>query len=129
MIALAKAIASKKFSTVVVATAFAKRAIIAYQLMCCLTEWFMDEAIEQAKLLDDYLEDNGKPIGPLHGVPISVKLQISIAGHWSMAGTLNTFQKASRDSQLIAILRNAGSVFYCKTNQPQSLMSLESLSI
>ncbi|KAM0426358.1 hypothetical protein ACHAPT_008399 [Fusarium lateritium] len=129
VIALAEAIASKKFSAVAVATAFSKRAIIAHQLTCCLTEWFMDEAIEQARALDAYLEEHGKPMGPLHGVPISVKIRISIAGHWSMAGTLDTLQKATKDSQLISILRNAGAVFYCKTNQPQSLMHLESLSI
>ncbi|UPL02751.1 hypothetical protein LCI18_013685 [Fusarium solani-melongenae] len=129
VVALAEAIASKTFSAVAVATAFAKRAIIAHQLTSCLTEWFMDEAIDQARMLDAYLKDNGKPIGPLHGVPISVKIRISIAGHWAMAGTLDTLQKASKDSQLIAILRNAGAVFYCKTNQPQSLMHLETLSI
>ncbi|KAK7211208.1 hypothetical protein V2G26_018386 [Clonostachys chloroleuca] len=126
---LAQAIACKKFSAVAVATAFSKRAIIAHQLTCCLTEWFMREAIAQAESLDDYLEKTGKPMGPLHGIPISVKLRISIAGHWSMAGTLDTLQKATKDSQLIAILRDAGAVFYCKTNQPQSLMHLESLSI
>lgn len=79
--ALAEAIASKRLSATVVATAFAKRAIIAHQLTCCLTEWFMDEALEQARILDAYLEEHGKPIGPPYGVPISVKLRISIAGH------------------------------------------------
>ncbi|KAM6512085.1 hypothetical protein FALCPG4_017071 [Fusarium falciforme] len=46
-----------------------------------------------------------------------------------MAASLETRQKADRDPQLVAILRKAGAVFYCKTTQPQSLMHLESLSI
>src|ERR1700753_2834148 len=50
---LAEAIAGKKYSAVSVVTAFAKRAIVAHQLTCCLTQWFMDEAIEQAKKLDE----------------------------------------------------------------------------
>lgn len=71
--ALANAIADGKLTSVAVATAFGKRAIIAHQLTCCLTEWFMDEAIERARYLDEYLEEHGKPVGPLHGVPISIK--------------------------------------------------------
>lgn len=71
--ALRDAISDGKLTSVAVATAFGKRAIIAHQLTCCLTEWFMDEAVERARYLDEYLEEHGKPVGPLHGVPISIK--------------------------------------------------------
>ncbi|KAK7214007.1 hypothetical protein V2G26_021185 [Clonostachys chloroleuca] len=127
--ALASAIASKKFSAVSVATAFSKRAIIAHQVTCCLTEWFMDEAIQQAQALDDHLEATGRTLGPLHGIPISIKEHIPLAGHWSSVGFLDTRTKDEEDCQMIAILRKAGAVFYCKTVQPQSLMHLESDSI
>jgi len=123
---LAEAIASKKYTAVIVATAFAKRAIIAHQLVCCLTQWFMDEAIVRAKELDEYLEKNGKTIGPLHGVPISIKEHIWIAGRASSAGTFSSMRKDAKDSQMVAILRSLGAVFYCKTNQPQAIMHLES---
>ncbi|EXJ60028.1 hypothetical protein A1O7_04177 [Cladophialophora yegresii CBS 114405] len=123
---LAEAIASKKHSAVEVVTAFAKRAIIAHQLTCCLTQWFMDEAIEQAKKLDEYLEKNGKTIGPLHGVPVSIKDHMPIAGTYSSYGYFGSIQHDEKDSQFIGILRSMGAVFYCKTNQPQSLMHLES---
>lgn len=33
-----------------------------------------DEAIERAKYCDEYLAREGKPIGPLHGLPISLKV-------------------------------------------------------
>ncbi|WAO97250.1 Acetamidase [Fusarium falciforme] len=127
--ALASAIASKKLKAVSVATAFGKRAILAHQVTCCLTEWFMDEAIQQAKALDDYLEATGKTVGPLHGVPISIKEHIPLAGHWSCVGFLDTRTKDEEDCHMTAILRQAGAVFYCKTVQPQSLMHLESDSI
>jgi amidase len=42
----------------------------------CLTETFFDEALERAKFLDEYMENEKKPIGPLHGVPISVKVSL-----------------------------------------------------
>lgn len=127
-VALAEAIAARKFTAVTVATAFAKRAIIAHQLTCCLTEWFMDEAVEQAKALDEFLEKNGKTVGPLHGVPISVKEMIPLAGHYSSLGFLVTRHRDEKDSQMLAILRKAGAVFYCKTAQPQGVMHLETVS-
>lgn len=127
-VALAEAIASKKLTAVAVATAFGKRAIIAHQLTCCLTEWFMDEAIERAKALDEHLETTGQTVGPLHGVPISVKEHMPVAGHFSATGYLDTRVLSKTDCQMIAILRKAGAVFYCKTLQPQGIMHLESVS-
>ncbi|KAH7156039.1 acetamidase [Dactylonectria macrodidyma] len=128
-VGLADAIARKKYTAVAVATAFCKRAIISHQLTCCLTQWFMDEAVEQAKKLDAYLTEHGKTVGPLHGVPISIKDHMPIAGTFSSLGCLSTIVKDDTDSHMIAILRASGAVFYCKTNQPQTLMHLESDSL
>lgn len=125
---LALAIASKDLTAVEVTRAFAKRAIISHQLTCCLTQWFMDEALKRAEELDDYLEEHGKPIGPLHGVPISIKEHIPVAGTFSSQGTLASTVFNKEDSHMVNILREAGAVFYCKTNQPQSIMHLESTS-
>ncbi|CAH0042498.1 unnamed protein product [Clonostachys rhizophaga] len=128
-VALAEAIASKKLTAVEVATAFAKRAIIAHQLTCCLVDWFLDEAIERARLLDRHLEETGKTVGPLHGVPISVKEHMPLAGHYSATGYWDTRVLDTEDCQMMAILRAAGAVFYCKTLQPQSIMHLETVSL
>ncbi|EHK20042.1 uncharacterized protein TRIVIDRAFT_47782 [Trichoderma virens Gv29-8] len=125
---LAALIASRKLTSVAVATAFSKRAIIVHQLTDCLTEWFMDDAIEQAKHLDEYLQSTGKTIGPLHGVPISVKIHLPLAGHFSEVGFSDTRVKDKEDCHIVAILRDAGAVFYCKTNQPQAIMHLETVS-
>lgn len=35
-------------------------------------------ALQRAKYLDDYLAENGKTVGPLHGLPISLKDQFRI---------------------------------------------------
>ncbi|KAF4466159.1 general amidase [Fusarium albosuccineum] len=123
---LLQALASRKYTAVAVATAFCKRAIIAHQLTCCLTQWLMDDAINQAQQLDGYMAKYGKPIGPLHGLPISIKDHIPIAGTFSSQGCLGSIVKNDQDCDMVAILRSQGAVFYCKTNQPQSLMHLES---
>jgi amidase len=127
-VGLAEAIATRKLSAVDVATAFSKRAIIAHQLTCCLTQWFMDDAIKRAQELDDYMEKNGKTIGPLHGVPISIKEHMPIAGTYSSQGSFASIVFNEEDCLLVSMLRSMGAVFYCKTNQPQTIMHLESTS-
>ena len=127
-VALADAIATKNYTAYEVATAFAKRAVIAHQLTACLTEWFMDEALDRAKDLDNHLELTGKTVGPLHGVPISIKSLLPLKGHLVDLGILSTQTTVDFDSHAVAVLRDAGAVFYCKTNQPQLIMHLESAS-
>ncbi|CAO2647313.1 Nn.00g082350.m01.CDS01 [Neocucurbitaria sp. VM-36] len=127
-VGLAEAIAARKLTAVEVAIAFSKRAIIAHQLTCCLTQWFMADAIKRAKELDGYLEKNGKTIGPLHGVPISIKEHMPIAGTYSSQGSFASTVFNEKDSQMVSILRSMGAVFYCKTNQPQTIMHLETTS-
>ena len=46
----------------------------------CLLETFFDAAIEDAKNLDRYFAEHKKPIGPLHGLPVSLKDQFHIKG-------------------------------------------------
>lgn len=124
-VSLLEAIAIRKYTAVAVTQAFCKRAIIAHQLTCCLTQWFMNEAIAQARELDAYFEQNGKPIGPLHGLPISIKDHIQVAGTYSSQGCFASITYDDTDADIVAILRSQGAVIYCKTNQPQSLMHLE----
>ncbi|PNP57088.1 hypothetical protein THARTR1_02930 [Trichoderma harzianum] len=126
--ALAGLVASKKLTAVAITTAFSKRAIIAHQLTGCLTEWFMDDAVEQAKRLDEHLQSTGKTIGLLHGVPISVKEHLPLAGHYSSIGLYDARVKDEEDCHIVAALRDAGAVFYCKTNMPQGIMHLDTSS-
>jgi hypothetical protein len=42
----------------------------------CLAAFIPEEALQQAKKLDAILEKTGKPIGPLHGLPVPVKVGI-----------------------------------------------------
>ena len=45
-----------------------------------MTEIFVERALARAAELDAILKDTGKVVGPLHGLPISLKDQICIEG-------------------------------------------------
>ena len=80
-------LAQRKVSSVQLTTAFCKRAAVAQQLTRCLTEIFFNRALERARELDEYLEANGKVVGPLHGLPVSIKDRFDIEGVDSTVGT------------------------------------------
>ena len=61
-------------SAVEVTEAFCVRAAIAHQMVNCLTAFFPDEAIAVARHLDEVFVQNKKPVGPLHGLPICIKV-------------------------------------------------------
>lgn len=125
-VGLASAIAERKFTAVAVAKAFSKRAIVCHQITNCLSQWFPEDAIEQARILDDYLAKYGKTVGPLHGVPISLKEHIALKGRQTSYGFVATTHTSDEDSLLVSILRDLGAVFYVKTMQPQGLLHMES---
>lgn len=79
-------LASRGASSVQVTTAFCKRAAIAQQLTKCLTEIFFDRALVKAQELDEYLERTGETIGPLHGLPVSIKDRFDIEGYDTTVG-------------------------------------------
>ncbi|OJA12850.1 hypothetical protein AZE42_02428 [Rhizopogon vesiculosus] len=126
--AVCQKIAGGELTAVEAVTAFGKRAAIAHQLTACLMDFFLDEGIKQAQQLDEYFRNEGKVIGPLHGLPISIKGMLPINGTVGSAGFLANIETSTEDCDMIRILRSLGAVFYVKTNQPQSLMHLESKS-
>lgn len=95
-----------------------------------MTEFFLEEGLERARQLDEILKTTGKTVGPLHGVPVSIKNLIDVKGHDTPSSFSSWVGKmvAKEDAPLVAILRAAGAVFYCLTNLPQSCMHLETHS-
>src|SRR5579859_5893906 len=68
----------------------------------------------------------GHVLGPLHGVPISIKSSIDVAGMKCEAGTrLRAGVVAKQDAPLVARLRKAGAVVLGTTNTPEILMAWE----
>jgi Asp-tRNA(Asn)/Glu-tRNA(Gln) amidotransferase A subunit family amidase len=68
----------------------------------------------------------GEKLGPLHGVPISIKSSIEVAGMRCESGTkLRAGFVAPHDAPLVSRLRNAGAIVLGNTNTPELLMAWE----
>ena len=90
----------------------------------CLTEIFFSQAQDRARFLDEYLQREGRPIGPLHGLPISIKDSFCVEGLQSTVGYVSFLEHApaSTNSPLVTMLLQLGAVLYVKTNIPQTMM-------
>ncbi|MHA2361020.1 MAG: amidase [Candidatus Thorarchaeota archaeon] len=85
-----------------------------------------DEARAEAKEADEAIRE-GKPLGPLHGVPITIKEQFDVEGLETNVGVPNqTGRIAERDGPLVSRLRKAGAIILGKTNVMMTLAGWES---
>lgn len=117
---LAQAIAAGTYTSVEVIHAFIKSAVIAHSSTGCLAWFDVDAAVKQAEELDAVLARTGKTVGPMHGVPMSVKGEWHIrkrlmldfmfvkgfaqsAGHISSAGV-----RPEYDAAIVENFRAAG---------------------
>ena len=92
----------------------------------CITELLPERALARAAELDAHYAAHQRPVGPLHGLPISVKEHIGMKGLGLNAGYVAWWSKAAEaDAHLLQILERAGAVFHARTTQPQTLMHLE----
>ncbi|KZT66478.1 general amidase [Daedalea quercina L-15889] len=123
-------LASGHWSAVEVTTAFCKRAVVAHQLVNCLTEILIDRALARAAELDEHLKTTGKPVGPLHGLPVSLKDQFHVKGVETTMGYASWVGRvAERDSAMVELLLQAGAIPYVKTNVPQTLLWVETMNL
>lgn len=125
---LVQKLRSGEWTSEAVTRAFCKRAAAAQQLFNCVSEIMFDTAIEEAKNLDKHLREVG-PVGPLHGLPISLKDNIHVKGKDSTIGFVSLIGKpAERESPIVDILRAAGAVVYVKTQTPTAMMIAETVN-
>jgi len=77
-----------------------------------------DEAMQAAAEADAALA-RGEPVGPLHGVPVTVKVNVDMAGRATTNGVVSYRDTVAReDSPVVANLRRAGAVIIGRTNTP-----------
>src|SRR5216684_3489226 len=85
----------------------------------------VEGARRQALLAEEAMRD-GRELGVLHGVPLSIKSSIEVAGLCWEAGTkLRAGIRGVRDAPLVARLRQAGAIILGVTNAPELLMAWE----
>jgi Asp-tRNA(Asn)/Glu-tRNA(Gln) amidotransferase A subunit family amidase len=67
-----------------------------------------------------------KTLGPLHGVPVSIKSSLAVAGMRCESGSqLRAGFGAGEDAPLVTRLKNAGAIILGVTNTPELLMAWE----
>ncbi|KAL2832772.1 amidase [Aspergillus pseudoustus] len=121
-----------------VARAFCHRAAVAHQMISCLHEILFESALARARELDLYLATHEKPLGPLHGLPVSLKDSIHVAGadtSMGIVGWLDTFEglphtatSKSQSSTIVHTLLSLGAIPYVKTSVPQASFAGETVN-
>ena len=83
-----------------------------------VVEVFADEALGAADQADAAVRA-GARLGPLHGVPVTTKVNVDQRGHATTNGVVE-FRNviAKEDSPVVANFRKAGAVFVGRTNTP-----------
>jgi Asp-tRNA(Asn)/Glu-tRNA(Gln) amidotransferase A subunit family amidase len=84
-----------------------------------------ERALRAARLAEQAVVA-GQELGPLHGVPVSIKSSIEVEGLRCEAGTkLRVGHIAQTDAPLVQRLRAAGAIVLGTTNTPEFLMAWE----
>ncbi|KAK0265130.1 hypothetical protein LTS16_016220 [Friedmanniomyces endolithicus] len=105
------------------ATRIAKREFTAHDVV---SAYIRNDALRRANELDAHLAHHSTPIGPLHGIPITLKDQFDVQGSDTTLGySGRAFAPAARDAVLVEMLKGMGAVVLAKTNLPQSIMWCE----
>jgi Asp-tRNA(Asn)/Glu-tRNA(Gln) amidotransferase A subunit family amidase len=122
---MAKCVRERKISPVELVEAHLKKIERLNSRLNAFIQVDADGARQQAKDAER-AATNGKLLGPLHGVPISVKSSIEVAGLRCEAGTrLRAGFTARRDAPLVSRLRSTGAIVLGVTNTPELLMAWE----
>jgi amidase len=122
---LAAAIKAKKVSSVEALEACIKRTGEVNGKINAMVQPAYEAARAAAKKADAALA-RGATLGPLHGVPFSIKDSIETAGIISTAGTKGWAKRVpTRDATVVARLKAAGGILMGKTNTPEFTLSDE----
>ena len=122
---MAEQIRRKKISPVELVEAHLARIELLNPKLNALVQVDAQRARRQAQAAESAVL-RGEKQGPLHGVPISIKSSIDVAGLRCEAGTkLRAGYVASQDAPLVARLRAAGAIVLGVTNTPEFLMAWE----
>ncbi len=118
-------IRSKEFSPVEIIDAHLKRIESCEPKLNAFVHLDPHEARIQASIAQSSIL-RGDPVGPLHGVPLTIKSCIDVAGWPAPAGSvLRIGYNPKRDAPLVARLKAAGAILLGNTNTPEFLMSYE----
>ena len=121
--AMAAAVREKKISPVEMVRAHFHRIAELNPRLNAYISLREDEALADARVAEAAVM-RGDEIGPLHGVPISIKSSVAVKGLAFECGSRTRLdQKGSEDAVLVQRLRSAGAIVLGTTNVPEMLMN------
>ena len=124
-VAMARQVREKKVSPVELVEAHLAQIEKLNPRLNAFVELHVDGAREQARRAESAMM-SGASLGPLHGVPLSIKSSIAVKGMRCEAGSkLRAGAMADADAVLVSRLRDAGAVILGTTNTPEMLMAWE----
>lgn len=122
---LASAIRNKEISSQEVVEAHLHRIEQVNGRLNAVVQLTAETAGEQARLADAALA-RGESLGPLHGVPMTIKDSFDTAGvisSWGTPGRAQTIPE--KDATIVARLKHAGAILLGKTNTPEFTLGHE----
>jgi aspartyl-tRNA(Asn)/glutamyl-tRNA(Gln) amidotransferase subunit A len=116
---LARRIATRELSPVTLMDAVLTRAEAMDKVLNLFAEPLFDQATEAARAAEAAVMA-GEPLGPLHGVPITVKDNVAVAGLRLALGSAAFMDNvATEDAPVVARAKAAGAIIIGKTNLPE----------
>ncbi|HEX9455982.1 MAG TPA: amidase [Candidatus Acidoferrum sp.] len=123
---IAVGIRAKKISPVEIIEAHLKRIEACQPNLNAFVHLDGEGARQQARAAESSAS-RGRQLGPLHGVPLTIKSCIDVAAWPCPAGSLlRKNYVAGSDAPLVARLKSAGAILLGNTNTPEFLMAYES---
>ncbi len=115
----AEAIASKKVTSVEVVGASIERMKATNAALNAVVDDLSESALAQAKEHDAIMAASG-PIGPLHGVPVTIKVNVDQEGRASTNGVVALKDMiAPGDAPIVTNFTKAGAIVIGRTNTPE----------
>lgn len=122
---IARAVRDKTISAVEVVEAHLRRIDEVNPALNAVVQLSGDRALSEARQADAALA-SGDAVGPLHGVPMTIKDSLDTEGVVTTGGTKGrTGFVPEEDSTVVARLRGAGAILLGKTNTPEFTMAGE----
>src|SRR5882724_6164053 len=117
--ACASLIRERKVSPVELVSAVLDQIEAVNPCICAFVSVSRESALKEARIAEDEVM-SGKPLGPLHGVPYSLKDTIDIRGMPTSHGLLSMVDNvASADAPVAYLARAAGAICIGKSTTPE----------
>ncbi len=119
---LSEGLASREFSSREVVSSVVERMRGENEALNAVVYDYGDEALRQADEADRVLA-RGEPVPPLHGIPVTIKVNVDLAGTPNTNGVLALAENVSPgNSPVVQNLLDAGAIIIGKTNTPEFSM-------